>query len=75
MSVKLTMLGTGYATAMRCYNTCFLLQSADTLLMVDAGGGNGVLNQLERVGVPLEKIHHLCPVNFLFICHLLFHLF
>ena len=48
MSVKLTMLGTGYATAMRCYNTCFLLQSADTLLMVDAGGGNGVLNQLER---------------------------
>lgn len=59
MSVKLTMLGTGYATAMRCYNTCFLLQSADTLLMVDAGGGNGVLNQLERVGVPLEKIHHL----------------
>lgn len=59
MSVKLTMLGTGYATATRCYNTCFLLQSADTLLMVDAGGGNGVLNQLERVGVSLENIHHL----------------
>lgn len=59
MSVKLTMLGTGYATATRCFNTSFLLQSANTLLMVDAGGGNGVLNQLEKANVQLKNIHHL----------------
>lgn len=55
----LTFLGTGYATATRCYNTCFYLKSHDDSLLVDAGGGNQILNQLERAGIALTDIHHL----------------
>ena len=43
---KLTVLGTGYAMAMRCYNTCFALHEKEEVLLVDAGGGNGILVQL-----------------------------
>ncbi len=53
------MLGTGNALATRYYNTCFLLQSDTTLLMVDAGGGNQIFRQLESVGVSPTDIHHL----------------
>lgn len=55
----LTMLGTGYATATRCYNTCFTIKSAGTTLLVDAGGGNTILNRLEEADTPLTSIHHL----------------
>jgi len=56
----ITMLGTGNALATQCYNTCFTLHSpAGTVLMVDAGGGNGVLTQLERAGMRCEDIHDL----------------
>lgn len=43
---KITMLGTGNATVTHIYNTCFTLQTSTTLLLVDAGGGNGILTQL-----------------------------
>ena len=56
---KITMLGTGNATVTQCYNTCFLLDTPTTKLMVDAGGGNGVLGQLRKVGVSIADIHHL----------------
>ena len=56
----ITMLGTGNALATRCYNTCFTLHSSGgTVLMVDAGGGNGILTQLERAGMRCEDIHDL----------------
>lgn len=44
------MLGTGSATVTQIFNTCFVLQTDTTKLLVDAGGGNGVLSQLNRVG-------------------------
>ena len=47
---KITMLGTGNATVTQCYNTCFVLDTSTTRLLVDAGGGNGVLGQLKKVG-------------------------
>lgn len=54
------MLGTGNAHTTRCYNTCFTLHSSTgALLMVDAGGGNGILTQLERANIPFEAIHDL----------------
>ena len=56
---KITMLGTGNATVSGIYNTCFLLDTPNTKLMVDAGGGNGVLGQLKKVGVEIADIHHL----------------
>ena len=56
---KITMLGTGNATVSAIYNTCFLMDTPSTKLMVDAGGGNGVLGQLKKVGVEIADIHHL----------------
>ena len=53
------MLGTGNAIVSGIYNTCFLLDTPNTKLMVDAGGGNGVLGQLKKVGVGIADIHHL----------------
>lgn len=56
---KITILGTGNATVTRCYNTCFTIQTQSTTLLVDAGGGNGILSQLEKAGIPLTCIHYL----------------
>ncbi len=56
---ELIMLGTGYALATQYYNTCFLLKDDTTTLMVDAGGGNQIFNQLERAGVSPTSIHQL----------------
>ena len=56
---KITMLGTGSATVSHIYNTCFVLSTATTRLLVDAGGGNGILTQLRKVGLPISDIHHL----------------
>ena len=56
---QITMLGTGNATVSQIYNTCFLLKTSSTLLLVDAGGGNGILSQLKKVNVQISDIHHL----------------
>lgn len=53
------MLGTGNATVTRCYNTCFAIRHGERTLLVDAGGGNGILVQLEKAGIPLECIHDM----------------
>ena len=53
---KITILGTGNAAVTRCFNTCFILHSNNTSLLVDAGGGNGILRQLELAGIPLNDI-------------------
>ena len=56
----ITILGTGDALATRCYNTCFTLHApSGEVLLVDAGGGNGILTQLERAEIDLRTIHHL----------------
>ena len=54
---QIIMLGTGNATVTQCYNTCFLLETSTTRLLVDAGGGNGVLRQLQRAGVAIRDLH------------------
>lgn len=56
---QITMLGTGNATVSLIYNTCFVLQTSSTLMLVDAGGGNGILSQLKKVNVQISDIHHL----------------
>lgn len=58
-TTQITMLGTGSATVSQIYNTCFLLQTPSTLMLVDAGGGNGILAQLKKVNVQISDIHHL----------------
>ena len=56
---KITMLGTGNATVTHIYNTCFILSTATTRILVDAGGGNGILTQLRKANVAIRDIHHL----------------
>ncbi len=56
---RLVMLGTGNAAVTKCYNTCFALQDKENYFLVDTGGGNGILSQLEKAGIPLKKIHHI----------------
>ncbi len=57
---KITILGTGNAMVTRCYNTCFTLHSqGGAMLLVDAGGGNGILTQLERAGIQRENVTDL----------------
>ena len=58
-SDQIIMLGTGNAIATRCYNTCFMLKMAGTMLLVDAGGGNGILAQLEKARIDLSEIHDM----------------
>lgn len=54
---KLIMLGTGNALTTKCYNTCFALQKGQEYLLVDAGGGNGILIQHEKAGIAFAQIH------------------
>ena len=59
MQRAITMLGTGDALSLDCFNTCFVLQDGRTRMLVDAGGGNGVLLQLRRAGIRLEYIDYM----------------
>lgn len=56
---KITMLGTGNATVTKCYNTCFLLECNGEKLLVDAGGGNGIMIQFEKLGISFSDIHEM----------------
>ncbi len=56
---RFIILGTGNAMVTRCYNTCFILQDHGQNLLVDAGGGNGILRQMEDAHVSFADIHHM----------------
>lgn len=57
--MELIMLGTGHAMVTKCYNTCFVLRLGEEYFLVDAGGGNGILVQMERAGIPFKKVHEM----------------
>ena len=57
--MKLTMLGTGNALVTKCYNTCFLLEDQNQLFMVDGGGGNMILRQIQKAGYNWMDIRHI----------------
>lgn len=59
MKNKLIMLGTGAAMVTKCYNTCFVLENEKECFLVDAGGGNGILAQLEKAEIPFNKIKNM----------------
>lgn len=56
---KLTMLGTGSAMVTKCYNTCFTLSNGDEHFLVDTGGGNTILTNLEKASIPINKLHNV----------------
>lgn len=55
---KLIVLGTGHALTTKCYNTCFALTHENEYILIDAGGGNGILSNLEQAEIPVAKIHN-----------------
>jgi ribonuclease Z len=58
---KLTMVGTGCAMVTKCYNTCFTISKEEDgeHFLVDAGGGNTILTNLEKLNIPINKIHNV----------------
>lgn len=56
---KLTILGTGSAMVTKCYNTCFTISNNDEHFLVDAGGGNTILVNLEKSNINIDKIKHM----------------
>lgn len=57
--MKLTILGTGNAQAVACYNTCFALSEENRHFLVDGGGGNGLLRQLAAAGIDWRDIRDI----------------
>ena len=54
---KITILGIGSADTIQYYNASFFLEDNEkTGMLVDTGGGNGILSQLHKANIPLEKI-------------------
>ncbi|MFI3202531.1 MAG: MBL fold metallo-hydrolase [Eubacteriales bacterium] len=56
---QLIVLGTGNALATECYNTCYLIEEQGEHIMVDAGGGNGILVQMKRGNIDFASVRHL----------------
>ncbi|WP_088226033.1 MBL fold metallo-hydrolase [Desulfosporosinus sp. FKB] len=55
---QLIALGTGHATVTKCFNTCFALSNEkNEYILVDTGGGNGILAALEKTGISVQEIH------------------
>ena len=65
LSSRVTMLGTGNAMCVNCYNTCFYLRTPKGGMLVDGGGGNGILLQLIKAKIPFESIHNMFVTH----CH------
>lgn len=54
--MRLTFLGTGNAFVTECYNTCFAITGDKGTLLVDAGGGNGILRALRKADINYKDI-------------------
>ncbi len=59
MNMELVFLGTGSAMVTRCYNTCFAFRQGEACFLVDAGGGNGIFNQLEKAGIAFTSVRRM----------------
>jgi len=55
----LNILGTGSAMVTKCYNTCFTISNDDEYFLIDAGGGNTILTNLEKSNIKIENIHNM----------------
>lgn len=57
--MELTILGTGNAGVTECYNTCFVLSEEARHILVDGGGGNGLLRQFKNAGLKWQDMRHI----------------
>lgn len=53
------MLGTGSAMVTKCYNTCFTISEGEEYFLVDTGGGNTILSNLEKTDIHINNIHNV----------------
>lgn len=56
---NLIILGTGSAMVTKCYNTCFTISKYNEHFLVDAGGGNTILTNLEKSDISINQIHNM----------------
>lgn len=56
---KIIFLGTGGAEVTQYFNSCFFIKEEGKGLLVDTGGGNQVLAQLEKSDIALEDIRYV----------------
>ena len=56
---SVNILGTGSAMVTKCYNTCFTISNGKEHLLVDTGGGNTILSNLEKLNIDIRDIHHV----------------
>lgn len=55
----LRILGTGSAMVTKCYNTCFTICNNEEHFLIDAGGGNTILTNLEKSDISINQIHNM----------------
>lgn len=55
----INILGTGSAMVTKCYNTCFTISNGKEHFLVDTGGGNTILSNLEKLDICINEIHHV----------------
>lgn len=53
------MLGTGGALVTKYYNTCFVVENEGKYFLVDGGGGNQLLQQIENAGINWKDIKNI----------------
>jgi len=56
---KIIFLGTGAADTTKYFNSCFYIKEKNNGLLVDTGGGNNILSQLEKSNIKLEEIKYI----------------
>ena len=54
---RLFVLGTGNALVTEIFNTCGVLELSGEYLLLDCGGGNGILHQLNAAKIDTAQIH------------------
>ncbi len=59
MPTNIIALGTGAADSTKYYQTSFLIQDAKTNLLMDTGGGSGILAQMDRFKIGLNDIQSI----------------
>lgn len=57
--MNITMLGTGNASAIDCYNSCFIIDDDGELILVDGGGGSTIFKQIKQSGYDWKKIQNI----------------
>lgn len=56
---KITMLGTGSGGTLDLYNTCFAIQNAKGVFLIDTGGSIEIIKRLKQANIKLEEIKNI----------------